>query len=205
MTDRSSLILAGGRGKRMGQREKALIPFRGKTIIEHTIDVVKDVVEEIVVSLRNEEQKTLLSRYVGGSTMVADRHSDLGPLAGILEGFRAAEGEYVFVSACDMPHLNASVIEFLFKHAKGHDAAVPVWENEMMEPLHAVYHRETMLSEAKKAIDCSDMAVLSLVFELDDVVLVEMDKIREIDRELKTFTNINTTEDLNELEICYAR
>lgn len=197
---RSALILAGGRGKRLGNREKALIPFKGRPIIEHTIEVLEDIVDEIVISVRDTEQKEALTEHVDKRPMVVDRYEDAGPLAGILEGFKAAKGEYVFVTACDMPFLNTDVVKMLFEFAQGHDAALPIWENGRYEPLHAVYRREPMVLQTEKAIERGDRFVLAPVFKLDDVVSVEMDEIKKIDPRLRTFLNINTPEDMKMLD-----
>jgi molybdopterin-guanine dinucleotide biosynthesis protein A len=196
---RSSLILAGGRARRLGNKEKALIPFRGKTVIEHTIDVLEGLSDEIIVSIRDDEQKQILKGHVDNRTMVVDHYSDVGPLAGMLEGFKAAKGEYVFVTACDMPYPDAGVIRLLFECARGHDAAVPKWEDGRMEPLCAVYRTAPMVREIEKAVKNCDRFILAPVFKLKDVMYVDMEKIRSIDPELRMFVNINTVEDMEKL------
>jgi molybdopterin-guanine dinucleotide biosynthesis protein A len=196
---RSSLILAGGRARRFENKEKALIPFRGKTVIEHTIDVLEELSDEIIVSIRDDNQKHVLTDFVGNRTMVVDRYCDVGPLAGMLEGFKAAKGEYVFVTACDMPYPDAGVIRLLFECARGHDAAVPKWEDGRMEPLCAVYRTAPMVREIEKAVKNGDRFILAPVFKLKDVMYVDMEKIRRIDPELRMFVNINTMEDMERL------
>lgn len=193
------MILAGGRGRRLGYKEKALIPIGNRTILDHIIDVLDQVVDEIIVSVRDREQEAILQPYAKGRTIVIDRYPDIGPLAGILEGLKAACGEYVFVTACDMPYIKPGVVEMMFNSVQGHDAAIPVRENGVMEPLHAVYRTKPMVSETKKAIDRNDRIILAPVFKLHEVVYVDVDKIREIDPGLKTFMNINTMEELEQM------
>ncbi|MBC2746949.1 MAG: molybdenum cofactor guanylyltransferase [ANME-2 cluster archaeon] len=203
MINNSAIILAGGRGKRLGYKEKALIPINGKPIIEHTIEVLEGVVDEIIVSVRDDRQKQLLEECTTGRIIVVDKYVDVGPLAGILEGLKAAGGEYVFVVACDMPFLKADVVEFLFKSAKGHDGALPVSDDGIYEPLHAVYCTGPMLAGTKKAIEQGERFILAPIFDLEDMVFIEMDKIRELDLdlELKTFLNVNTLEDIEKYNI----
>ncbi|TFH46165.1 MAG: molybdenum cofactor guanylyltransferase, partial [ANME-2 cluster archaeon] len=131
---RSALILAGGSGRRLGCKEKALIPIKGRTILEYNLDLLERLVDEVIISVRDDEQKGILEEYTGERTIIADHYTDIGPLAGILEGLKEAEGEYVFITACDMPFLDPEVVEMLFQRANGHDAAIPAWENEMLEP-----------------------------------------------------------------------
>ncbi|MCD4809444.1 MAG: molybdenum cofactor guanylyltransferase [Methanosarcinales archaeon] len=201
MINTSTIILAGGRGRRLGHKEKALIPINGKSIIEHTIEVLKGVTDEIIVSVRDDGQKQLLEEYTPGRIVVVDKYVDVGPLAGILEGLAAAGGEYVFVVACDMPFLNIGVVEFLFKRAQGHDGALPVRGDGIFEPLHAVYHTGPMLARTEKSIEQGERFILAPIFDLEDMVLIEMDEIRELDPELKTFLNVNTLEDIEKYTI----
>ncbi|HUV83660.1 MAG TPA: molybdenum cofactor guanylyltransferase [archaeon] len=197
---RSALILAGGRGRRLGYKEKALIPIKGRTILEYNLDLLERLVDEVIISVRDDEQKYILVEYTGERTIVIDEYPDVGPLAGILEGLKVAEGEYVFITACDMPFLNPEVVEMLFQRAKGHDAAIPVWENEMLEPLHAVYSTRPMAIETENAIKNGDKIALAPIFELKDVVFVDMEDVRALDPGLRTFININTLEDMELIE-----
>ena len=197
---RSALILAGGRGRRLGYKEKALIPIKGRTILEYNLDLLERLVDEVIISVRDDEQKCFLVEYTGERTIIADHYTNVGPLAGILEGLKAADGEYVFITACDMPFLNPEVVEMLFQRAKGHDAAIPVWENEMLEPLHAVYSTGPMAIETENAIKNGDKIALAPIFELKDVVFVDMEDVRALDPGLRTFININTLEDMELIE-----
>jgi molybdopterin-guanine dinucleotide biosynthesis protein A len=201
MIDTSTIILAGGRGKRLGYKEKALIPINGKPIIEHTMEVLEELVDEIIVSVRDDRQKQLLKEYTTGRIVVMDKYVNVGPLAGILEGLEAVGGEYVFVVACDMPSLNIGVVEFLFKRAQGHDGALPLGDDGIYEPLHAVYRTGPMMAGTKNAIEHGERFILAPIFDLEDLVIVEMNEIRELDPELKTFLNINTLEDIEKYTI----
>ena len=78
---RSAVILAGGRNKRMGNVEKALIPIKDMTLIEHIIEVLDPLVDEIVVSARDDEQAAVLELLVGGRDVVVDHRQGVGPLA----------------------------------------------------------------------------------------------------------------------------
>lgn len=196
---RSVLILAGGQGRRLGYMEKALIPFGNKTLIEHIMESFENLVDDIIISVRDEKQKEKLEPYIGNRTIVTDHYKGAGPLAGMLEGFKAAKGEYVFVVACDMPFINTEVVNLLFECADGHDAALPSWDDERLEPLHAVYRRKLLVFEIEEAINRNDRFVLAPVNYLGDVVYLDMGKIRNFDPELKTFLNVNTFEDISNI------
>jgi len=199
MVKRSSIILAGGRGKRMGDQEKALLQYRGRTLIEHIINVLDPLVEEIVISVRNARQQSVLEPYINDRIVVMDQFRGIGPLAGIVEGLKVVKGKYTFLTACDMPHLNAGVVELLFNTAIGHDAALPVHDNKRFEPLHAVYCSGPMLAATQKAIEMNEGFILAPISELEDVVVVGMEEIQRIDAKLGTFINVNTWEDVERM------
>ena len=62
----AAIILAGGRGKRLGNVEKALTPIRDTTLIEHVIEVLDPLVDEIIVSAKDEAQARVLQPLLGG-------------------------------------------------------------------------------------------------------------------------------------------
>ena len=124
-----------------------------------------------------------------------DTLEDAGPLEGIRAGLLESRSEYSFVCAGDMPFVNFRVVDLLFEKADGHDAALPRWEDRKFEPLHAVYSRK-LIPEIEKAFEKGKCSVLTPVFEMQDVVFVEVSEIRELDPELRTFANINTVEDM---------
>jgi len=197
---RSAVVLAGGRGRRMGMVEKALLEFEGKTIIERLLESLFRVVDEVILSVRDkmQEQKfrPVLEKFPSREiSFCFDTLEDAGPLEGIRAGLLESRSEYSFVCAGDMPFVNFRVVDMLFEKADGHDAALPRWEDRKFEPLHAVYSRK-LISEIEKAFEKGKCSVLTSVFEMQDVVFVEVSEIRELDPELRTFANINTFEDM---------
>jgi len=196
---RSTLLLAGGLGTRLNGKEKALLPFGDGVLIENSLRVLDDVSDEVIISLRDESQIQHLSSYIKGRKVVFDSIRNAGPLAGILEGFREAKGEYVFVVACDMPFLNTDFINSLFEMAEGHDAVIPIGPNGKKEPLHSVYHRRFLLPLIKECIDAGDRFVLAPVLKLNDVVYLDKNENKSESGESRYFTNINYPEDMDML------
>ena len=97
-----------------------------------------------------------------------------------------------------MPFVNFRVVNLLFEKADGHDAALPRWEDRKFEPLHAVYSKK-LIPKIEKAFEKGRCSVLTPVFEMKDVVFVEIAEIKELDPELRTFANINTVEDMESM------
>lgn len=200
---KSAIILAGGRGRRMGMVEKALLEFQGKPILERLLESLFLVVDEIVLSLRDAAQKEkfkpVLEKFSAREIRFCfDTLQDAGPLEGIRAGLLEARSEYSFVCAGDMPFINPEVVNLLFKKATGHDAALPNWDDGKFEPLHAVYSKK-LIPEIEKALEKGKFSVLAPVFEMQDVVFVGVTKIREMDPQLKTFVNINNANDIENI------
>ena len=192
----TSLILAGGKAERLDNREKALLLLDGTPLLTVITDSLKQVSPEIIVSLRDEDQRVLLSPLLQNSKLVFDSFKGKGPLAGILEGFRESSNEYVFVTACDMPFVNQDVIEYLFKAAQGHDAALIRNTDGRFQSIYAVYRAKAMIPQIEKCLEDGKNFILAPVFELDDVVGVDVSEIKKIDPELKCLVNINTVQDI---------
>lgn len=197
---RSAFVLAGGRGRRMGMVEKALLEFEGKTILERLLESLFRAVDEVILSVRDKTQeekfKPVLEKFPAREIRFCfDTLEDAGPLEGIRAGLLESSAEYSFVCAGDMPFVDSRVVDLLFEKASGHDAALPKWEDKKFEPLHAVYSKK-LIPEIEKAFEREKRSVLAPVFEMKDVVFVDVSEIREIDPELRTFANINTVEDM---------
>ena len=169
---------------------------KGKRMICRVIDAMQGIVDEIVISVRDESQQDLMRQFIDGHVFVYDEIHDIGPLAGIDSCLKKINGEYVFIAACDMPFINKKAVELLFDRAKGHEAAVPRHENGLIEPLHAVYRRDAALEAVEASIKSGERRVAAPLKRLKDVAYVSDADIEKVDPELETFQNINEAEDM---------
>jgi molybdopterin-guanine dinucleotide biosynthesis protein A len=198
-TQKTVLILAGGKSQRFQSRDKCFITLNSKPLIQHAIDNVSSVADEIIVAARDTQQgEQIRKRIPNKVVLVFDSLKGFGPLAGVLTGLERASSLYLLVVGCDMPFLDRSVVEFLFEVAEqgNYDAVVPRWENGMVEPLHAVYKREPMLAAVKDTIKKGNGKMFNVLSQLENVHFVAMERIKKLDHELKTVRNINTPYDL---------
>jgi molybdopterin-guanine dinucleotide biosynthesis protein A len=193
---RSALILAGGKGKRFGYKEKALIEIEGTPVISRIISTLEPLVDEIIISLRDKHQYDLLAPVTGELPTAFDEQEGVGPLAGILAGLKAASYEYIFVTACDMPFPDPKIVELLFSKSKGHDCALIKRKNGSYEPLCAVYRACLLIPLIEKSIRDNRYFILSPVFEMNDMVEVDIAEIEKMDPFFACLQNINTLDDL---------
>lgn len=103
----SAIILAGGQGSRFGHRDKGLINWQGKSLIEHVIEKISPQVNDIVISCN----RNLPSYQQLGYPCVIDEMSDFqGPLAGIASCLPHINTKYCLICPCDSPILPSLLV-----------------------------------------------------------------------------------------------
>ena len=102
-------IQAGGQSRRMGS-DKALIHLGGKPLIEHILERVDGLGDEILITSNYPESLAYLE-----IPLVPDAIPGAGALAGLYTALEAAQGDRVLVLACDMPFANRQLLEFMIK------------------------------------------------------------------------------------------
>ena len=81
-----------------------------------------------------------------GVRCISDIRQGIGPVGGLHAGALAAKGDLIFVSACDMPCVDAAIVSYLFEAIGGMMQPSRLWNERMLEPLHAVYRRTALLT-----------------------------------------------------------
>jgi molybdopterin-guanine dinucleotide biosynthesis protein A len=192
---RAALILAGGLSRRMGM-PKQFLDFHGTPLIARVASRLTKVVDEVVVAIKMGDYDENYRRHLPKSTVVVkDEVNIQAPLVGFCSGLKHIKSPYTFITSCDVPFLNPRVVDELFKRVEGGDAALPIWPNGMLEPLHAVYHTTRTLDAACRCVEAGRFKNLSILDYLQDVRYVSVEELRSLDPELLTFLNINTLED----------
>ena len=187
----SAIILAGGRGERLG-RDKALIELGGLSLVQCVIDVVGVLSQDIIIVRRRGQALEL-----GGVRLVTDLEPYRGVLAAIAAGLSVAEEAWSLVVACDMPFLNARLLNYMILQTAGYDAVVPRL-SVGVEPLHALYHRRC-LSAMKQALESGQRRVVSFYHSLR-IRYIAADEIDRFDPTQRSFYNINTQEELDQAQ-----
>jgi molybdopterin-guanine dinucleotide biosynthesis protein A len=108
--DITGLILAGGRGSRMGGVDKGLQNFNGMPLALHALMRLGPQVESVMVNANRN-----LSAYESfGASVWPDVSSDFaGPLSGFLVGLERCETPYLLTVPCDTPRLPLDLAERL--------------------------------------------------------------------------------------------
>jgi molybdenum cofactor guanylyltransferase len=182
----TALVLAGGKSRRMGGRDKGLLPFGDGLLISHVVDLIRPQVGQVMISAnRHTEQYAAL-----GLPVLPDPLADFqGPLAGFLAGLKAMQTDYLLTLPCDGPFLVGDLARRLadgLDTDAGADIAV-AHDGQRLQPVYALLHRRTLpslqqtLDEGERKID--------RWFPRQKFVTVDFSHIPE------QFRNINTPED----------
>lgn len=112
------VILAGGRGRRMGGADKAMVPLAGQPLLAHVQSRLEPQVAALVVNANGPSERFAAF----GLPVVADAPpGDCGPLAGILAGLDAAIArghDAIVTAAVDTPFLPADLVTRLSSAAR---------------------------------------------------------------------------------------
>ena len=189
----SGVIVAGGRSTRFGETDKAVAALAGTPMIRRVADRIAPVLDELVINCRPAQTDAIRDAMDGYPLSVAyaeDDVPDRGPVAGIRNGLAAADGEYAFVVACDMPFVDPDLATYLFDRATSHDAAVPRRASGWYETTQAVYRVTAMRDACELALEAGNPRILDPLEELDYVAVAESEFSAIASTE--TFENVNT-------------
>lgn len=173
------IVLAGGRGARMG-RPKAALRFGAGTLAENAVALLRARCDRVVVVARPEVPLTALA-----ATVVMDRPGPRGPLTALATGLAAATSDDVLVLACDLPFA-APMLDALRARAPGR-AAVGVDADGHMQPLCARYPRVRTLAMIEELLAAGDLRARAPATAL---------AAERIDDRWGALANLNTAADL---------
>jgi molybdenum cofactor guanylyltransferase len=111
----SIILLAGGRGQRMGGMDKGLVEWQGAPLVAWQHTVVRGLTDDLLVSCNRNEQ-----HYASfADRLVSDYETDFpGPLAGIRAGLAAARHRSLMVLPCDAPLIDEALLRQLYAEAQ---------------------------------------------------------------------------------------
>ncbi|MEO7495865.1 MAG: gephyrin-like molybdotransferase Glp, partial [Massilia sp.] len=190
----SGLILAGGRGTRMGQVDKGLQPLRGKPMVAHVLERLAPQIGPIAI---NANQNLATYAAFGVPVWPDETTGFAGPLAGLETGMRHCATPYLLCAPCDVPSLPHDLVARLYAalQAEGADLAIAVTREggQRLQPhpvfclagIHLLPVLSSYLAEGGRKMDgwYAGLKVAEVLFEQADA-----------------FRNINTLDELASVE-----
>ena len=180
----SGVVLAGGKGSRMGGVDKGLQALRGKPMVAWAIARLKPQVDEIVI---NANQNLEVYAALGYRVVPDEIGGFAGPLAGLHAGLAAAAYPLAATVPCDSPFLPSDLIIRLRNSLNENDLAVAK-TGEQAHPVFVLLRTslrknlEAFLQGGGRKIDAWYASLKVVEVSFDD--------------EADAFRNINTPEEL---------
>lgn len=149
------VVLAGGRGTRLGLGPKALLVLGGETLVARARRTLMTLCDEVV---------TVAPRGVAERLDVEGVMEDSGegPLGAMVAAFGSREFERALVLGVDFPLVTGEFLAELLGRLEGHDATMPVVDG-VRQPLVACYSgaAAAQLGAAWRAGERSPLAAIA--------------------------------------------
>ena len=172
------LVLAGGKGSRMGREKGGMVHPDGRTMVRRAVDLLSEAgCERVVLALREGQE---FSEHLDVE-LVSDTGE--GALVGIIAGMETAADEDWLVVACDLPRLEVCVLKGLLGFSEDF---VAYGKGGILEPLCAFYGKGA-LGILKQSKDFGEWG-LQKILRANGVKVLELEDERALE-------NANTPED----------
>ncbi|ONI85201.1 molybdopterin-guanine dinucleotide biosynthesis protein MobA [Saccharothrix sp. ALI-22-I] len=156
----AAVVLAGGRGSRLGGVDKASVVVDGRTLLDHVLDAVAQARQTVVVGPRKAD--------VPAVTWAREDPPGGGPVAGLAAGLAHVHTGLVVVLAVDQPGITRSTVDRLLA-AVGDAGAVLVDDDGRSQWLTGAW-RTAKLRRALPA-DPRNASMRSVLGPLDPVAV----------------------------------
>lgn len=152
---RDAVVLAGGQGKRVGGRQKALMEFQGRPILSYILQQLEAEVETIWVNANADFQ-----RYQAfGCVVFADQIPEfLGPLEGMRSAWHQIKSDWILFVPGDNPMLPQDLLKKLWAAKQSDKFLYVAHDGERVQPLYSLMHR-SLLPSLQTAVEKGHLSV----------------------------------------------
>lgn len=171
------------------------MPFLGRPLIARLVERLAPQADELLVISNHLDDYTFL-----GLPLVPDVFPGRGALGGLYTALYTAREPVVAVVACDMPFVLSSLLRTQHDLLVNEDVDVVIPRSPQgLEPLHAVYRKETCLRAVHAALGAGERKMIAW---LPEVRVREMpaNEIAAYDPEFHSFINVNSPAEFQQAE-----
>jgi len=171
-------------------RDKAFLPFRGKTLLAHALEVASNVAKVYIVGSRN--------KFADYAPVIEDLYDDRGPLGGIHAALNATMTDLNVILAVDLPFLPPEFLLYLIERIRVTAAVVAVARvRGRLQPLCAAYRR-AFRNRAEEGLRAGHNKIDAL-FSPADTLVIEEAELVGLSFPAVIFDNVNTPEEYDRL------
>jgi molybdenum cofactor guanylyltransferase len=183
-------VLAGGRSSRMG-RDKALLPFCGRPMVEIAVTTLAAVCEHVSIAGNRDDLQEF-------APVVHETRCDEGPVAGIEAGMRACDSAWALFMPVDLPLLPAAFIRAWGEAVLARPAtrASYVSSGDDLHPALCLIHRGCA-TEVSKSIEAGKRSVRTVLEALEGLWVADAGMFADSASSERWLTNVNTPHELD--------
>ncbi len=156
----TAVILAGGKGRRLGGQDKGLVEYHGKPLIEQVLARIKPQLNTLVINANRNQD---IYEHYGFPVISDDMTGFQGPLAGFASAMEYVKTDYILTLPCDGPLLPLDLVGRMLKKishypTQAHSLAV-AHDGERIQPMYALIpvslrqSLEKFLAKGERKID----------------------------------------------------
>jgi molybdenum cofactor guanylyltransferase len=193
----SGIVLAGGRSSRFGS-DKLGVLVGDRPLLHHAIAAVARAADEVIVVAAAGGSSPDLPAVPIDVRLVHDTIGFAGPLAGLMDGVRAARHSVLLVAGGDMPSLVPEVLRLLAETV-GHGAAAAALGGDDPQapamPLPIALARDGVLPRIEALLG-ADRRSLRALLESLPVARIAPEVWHALDPEGRTLRDVDVQADL---------
>lgn len=155
----NAVILAGGQGQRVGFKQKGLLCYQGKVMVQILIETLSTQVADVYINANAELESYQQFTKQKEQVFTDASKGFLGPLAGMQAAWQNTAAEWIVFVPCDNPHIPPDFVKRLISAYQQHPAPlVAVDDGARVQPLYLLMHR-SMLTQLDRAIAKEHLSV----------------------------------------------
>ena len=197
----TGIVLAGGRGSRMGGVDKGLQLYNGIALAKHAIEQLQPQVGHLLINAnRNLEIYQAWGSPVSADVLMDGITDFAGPLAGFLIGLQHCTTPYLMTVPCDTPRFPSDLVRRLADALSQQDAEIAMVSSPDEEgvlrhqPVFCLMKRD--LVESLKTFTDAGGRKIGAWAAQHKLVRINFNEVYD---DPKAFYNANTLEDLQQL------
>jgi molybdenum cofactor guanylyltransferase len=197
----TGIVLAGGRGSRMGGVDKGLQLYNGTALAKHATQQLQSQVGPLLINAnRNLDTYEIWGSKVSADVLVDGITDFAGPLAGFLVGLQHCKTPYLMTVPCDTPRFPSDLVSRLSDALLKQDADIAMVSSPDEEgvlrhqPVFCLMKRE-LVESLKVFTDAGGRKIGAWAVQ-HKLARVNFNEAHD---DPKAFYNANTLEDLQQL------
>lgn len=143
--NKALVILCGGDSSRMGTN-KALLPFKDKTLVEYIYDKFSPHFDKVYLSVNARGDYTHLGLNI---QEIPDIYLNAGPMGAILSSLTMITEEKAFFMSIDTPFMDPVIADYLYSHSSDSDITTFDFEEEFSDSICAIYSKPCIAALGK--------------------------------------------------------